>query len=210
MDSKFFHVLEKIIDFLVLNIAFLVCCIPVLTIGPAISALYYQVHKQLFGGRGYVRDYFTAFKNSFKTAFGAWIVTLLVGLFLCIDIRITGVMYASGEAMGSLWMVFLVLLVVLFTYQVFLFAYIARFDDGLKVSLGNAFKLMMGNPLSALGLMVMLVIFIVFTWLRMMFIFIMPGLYLVLAHSVLEACFRKNMTPEQLEHEDKLLEIENY
>lgn len=39
-DSKFFAVMSKIGDFIVLNILFVITCIPIITIGTSFCALY--------------------------------------------------------------------------------------------------------------------------------------------------------------------------
>ena len=40
LDSSVIAFLTTVADFMILNILFIICCVPVITIGPAISALY--------------------------------------------------------------------------------------------------------------------------------------------------------------------------
>lgn len=44
-DSPLMRALGVVWDLIVLNLLFLVCCIPVVTIGPAITALHYVTTK---------------------------------------------------------------------------------------------------------------------------------------------------------------------
>ena len=44
-DSPMMRALGVVWDLIVLNLLFLVCCIPVVTIGPAITALHYVTTK---------------------------------------------------------------------------------------------------------------------------------------------------------------------
>ena len=44
-DNPIFHFLSRIADIIFLNLLFLLCCIPIITIGPSISALYYCMLK---------------------------------------------------------------------------------------------------------------------------------------------------------------------
>lgn len=40
VNGKFFGALSKLADMVIINILFIICCIPVFTIGTAITALY--------------------------------------------------------------------------------------------------------------------------------------------------------------------------
>ena len=44
-DNPIFHFLSRIADIIFLNLLFLLCCIPIITVGPSISALYYCMLK---------------------------------------------------------------------------------------------------------------------------------------------------------------------
>ena len=44
-DNKFFSAVSKIGDFIVLNLLFIITCIPVITIGASCCALYYTIKK---------------------------------------------------------------------------------------------------------------------------------------------------------------------
>ena len=43
MDNKFFTFMSRVADLIILNILCIVCCIPIVTIGPYISAMFYFV-----------------------------------------------------------------------------------------------------------------------------------------------------------------------
>ena len=45
MDCKFLETFNKITDLVTLNILWLLCCIPIITIGASTSALYQDVYK---------------------------------------------------------------------------------------------------------------------------------------------------------------------
>ena len=40
-DNKFFSFMGRVADLMILNLLCIVCCIPVVTAGPAIAAMYY-------------------------------------------------------------------------------------------------------------------------------------------------------------------------
>ena len=64
--------LNKMADLILLNLIFLLCCIPVVTIGPAITALYAVSLRSVRYGDGYViQTFFRSFKQNFKQSFVA-------------------------------------------------------------------------------------------------------------------------------------------
>ena len=66
-DNPVMKVLSKIFDIGWLSILYLLFCIPVITIGPATTALYYTAIKVLRRERGYVwSEFFGCFKREFK------------------------------------------------------------------------------------------------------------------------------------------------
>ena len=66
LDSPFFKVMTKVADFIILNFLVLVFSIPVVTIGPALTAMYYVALKEARGEEGYIwRDFWKSFKANF-------------------------------------------------------------------------------------------------------------------------------------------------
>ena len=67
MENGFFGFMNRIGDIVFLNVVFLITCIPVVTIGNSLIALYCVSLKMAKGEEGYVvRGYFKAFKDNFK------------------------------------------------------------------------------------------------------------------------------------------------
>ena len=79
MDNPLFSILSKVCDMLFISIAFILICIPVITIGPACTALYYVVVKVIRRERGYVfREFFKSFRLNFKRR----IISVLMTIYL--------------------------------------------------------------------------------------------------------------------------------
>ena len=69
MDNKFFTFMNKVADLCILNIICLVCCIPIVTAGASITAMYYVTLKMVRNEEAYiVRSFFKSFKDNFKQA----------------------------------------------------------------------------------------------------------------------------------------------
>ena len=45
MDNKFFTVMGRVADLIMLNVVFLICCLPIVTIGASLTALHYVTLK---------------------------------------------------------------------------------------------------------------------------------------------------------------------
>ena len=67
-DSPMMRALGVVWDLIVLNLLFLVCCIPVVTIGPAITALHYVTTKMAGekDGTPVVGNFFKSFRANFR------------------------------------------------------------------------------------------------------------------------------------------------
>ena len=54
MDNKFFQVMSRLADIMILNAVCLICCLPVVTIGPSLTALYYMTLKMMRNEESYL------------------------------------------------------------------------------------------------------------------------------------------------------------
>ena len=85
-ESKFSQLLMKLCYACYLNLLWLLCSLPVFTIGASTTALYYASLKVVRGEESYVgRLFFRAFRENFRQATVLWLILLGVGLFLGAD-----------------------------------------------------------------------------------------------------------------------------
>ena len=79
MDNFFFRFMGKFFDAAVLSIVFTLCCIPVITIGPATTALYYATVKSVRRDRSYpIKEFFHSFKRDFRQSFIMELILIIV------------------------------------------------------------------------------------------------------------------------------------
>ena len=137
LDSPLMQALNKVADLMWLNILTLICCIPVITVGPALTALHYMALKMVRNEECYIaRDYFKSFKLNLRQGIVIWlielvIVSLLIGDFLILQ----NSEVAFGEPMRVILMVVAVLVLFLFT---FVYPVLAKFDNTVMRTLKNA------------------------------------------------------------------------
>ena len=151
--------INTLCNFIVLNLVFLITCLPVITIGTALSSLYYVTLREARGEYGYlVRPYLTEFRKNLKSGTAAFGILFLVGAVLLFNLAFW---YSFGSVVTSvlagLFIIALFLWLFVFTYT---FPLIARFENTTKQTLKNAFRLMMTNvkPTIALALIYITVI----------------------------------------------------
>lgn len=88
-EDNVIHIfLNKLGDIIVANLLFLVCCIPIITIGPALTALYHCMLRTVKGNNnGTTKTFFRAFKENFRQPLIVWLGLLAVGFILFLNIR---------------------------------------------------------------------------------------------------------------------------
>ena len=201
-DNKLFVALGKVVDCAILSVLWLVCCLPVITIGVSSTALYYTVHKSIRGNRGYTtKNFFHAFKDNFKPATLSWIVTLAVQIILAMDAYITWQVLQTGNNMGAFFHFFLILIAFSIGWVIYTFAYIARFENTVKITLKNAILMELRHLPWSLLIIILLLLAIFLTWLIPIFVFLMPACIVLIFDLILERIFRMYMSPEDLANE---------
>lgn len=79
-EGKILGLLNKSGEIIFLNMAFLLCCLPAVTLGPALASLYYATMKSIRRERGYpVREFFSSLRRTLKKGI---LLTLLAALWL--------------------------------------------------------------------------------------------------------------------------------
>ena len=85
-DSPFMAFLGKAAEFLIICLLCTLFCLPVITVGAAVTAKYY-VGMKLYRGEDvpFFRAYLKSFKDNFRQATIIWMIELLIGGFLAFD-----------------------------------------------------------------------------------------------------------------------------
>lgn len=165
MDSPLFRGLSKLADLMILNILFLICCIPIVTIGAALTAMSYVTLKMKDGEEGYVtRTFFRSFRQNFKQSTIIWLILLLAAVIMFLDFQIIGAMEGGMAAamkvllgMGSL--IWLMISLYVFPLQ-------SRFYNSIKATFQNAVLLAIANFPRTFGMMAVVIAAVVITLLN--------------------------------------------
>ena len=110
-DNPIMNAIGRIADFIILNVLWVICSIPIITIGASTTALYTVMLKIVKNEEGYIaRDFFKAFRENFKQSTAIWLVFLLLGIILIVDYsalvlmpeRVAGILRVLFLIMGVL------------------------------------------------------------------------------------------------------------
>ncbi len=139
-DNPVWRFVGKLGDLILLNILWIICSIPIFTIGASTTAVYYVTLKLVRDDDGYtIKSFFRSFKENFKQATALWLMFLVTGLVLLFDLRFAfRVLNGSSmmrtvftAAIGALTLIWLFM----FTYA---FPLQSRFYNPVKRTLFNA------------------------------------------------------------------------
>lgn len=137
LDSPFMVFLSNLTDVVILNVLFLVCCIPIITIGPAITAMHYVTLKMVREEDGYVvKSFFKAFRENFKQSLVAWLVFLVITMVFLLDYKILKTIGMKEN------MVFAIIIGAIYLFvclvMMYVFPLLSRFENTLKQTVKNA------------------------------------------------------------------------
>ena len=112
-DSKFSQLLLKLCYACYLNLLWLVCSLPIVTVGASTTALYYSCLKIVRDEDSHVGAcFFRSFRENFRQATALWLILLGLGLFLAGDGYIVYHLRQSAEgAMAVVWTLILAMVI---------------------------------------------------------------------------------------------------
>ena len=147
LDSPVMRFISRFCDIVVLNIVFLITCIPVFTIGAANTALYDVVFRMDTEREGkLLATYFRSFGENFRQSTLLWLVLLLFGIATYMNMIRFSVLGEHAFLLG--YCLFIMSMVVLLL-EVFLFSYgfplLSRFRNSTWQTARNALLLAIGN-----------------------------------------------------------------
>lgn len=137
-ESSFMQTIFYIGDLLMLNICFMICCIPIVTIGASVTALYAVTLNKLDESSVLTR-FFSAFVRNFKQSTLAWLGILAVLVFIAADFYLLTVVNIPG-GMFMLVLLGIATFLTLGTSS-YLFPLIGHFTNSLRKTFKNAFVL---------------------------------------------------------------------
>jgi len=144
IENPLFEFINTTVNFIALNLLFLITCLPVITAGPAIAALYQVLLKEARGENGYLcSNYLKYFKEMFLQGTATFIIYVAVLFFLTFSAVFWGSMNSIAAIAIAALLTFLSVIVI--ASMLYVFPLMARFRNNLKQTIKNAFIIALDN-----------------------------------------------------------------
>lgn len=161
LENPLIDYINTLVSFVALNFIFLLCCIPVITIAPALTAMYTVTLHEVKGENGYIiRTYCRQFGRNFGQPFVTGIclsVLLLIVGFAAVFWNEMGTAASSAAAV-----ILLAAAVVIYSAMMYAFPLMARYQNSWKQTVKNALYMAAGHPACTVILLAMDVVFFAF------------------------------------------------
>lgn len=160
------NLLKCAVNLIILNLLWVLCSLPIITMGPATVALYTSISALSRGEERMTPTFFKGLRRNFKQSLILWLITLFIGFMLYWSLYIV----SFWENTRSLALIFLT--IPCFIYLMILsyaFPLLAEFETSLPKLLANSILLSIGHfPRSTLmvviNLLPILIMFLMPSW----------------------------------------------
>lgn len=144
-DSKFFEGLGKITNIVILNLLFIISCLPIITIGASITALYYVAMQMVKGQETYiVKEFIKRFKENFKISTLVWCLILIIGGVLVVDLYMSTLI--SNKLISNILKLLFIMISIVYIFSViYVFPIISKFENTIKNTMINSILISIQN-----------------------------------------------------------------
>ena len=139
LNSPVIVFLTKVGELMILNVLTILLCLPLVTAGAALTALYYTTIRMVRDEETYIfKGYMKSFRENLKQSVIIWLIVLAVGCLLYYDFFV--LVQFPVSALRTAGLVILTLVTVCFTAMaVYVFPVLSRFENTVKNTMKNAF-----------------------------------------------------------------------
>ncbi len=167
-DSPLMNFLAKATDLVLLNLIYLLCCIPIITIGASTTALYASINKLQNDEGQPFKQFFITFKQDFKQSTIFFVLFVSLMAFIALDVYI--VMMVNFSFSVVFFAAFGLIAVLIFFTSCFFYPLVAMFENTLKSHVLNSLKLSLAKlPISILMAIISLVPLLILVFLPLSF-----------------------------------------
>jgi uncharacterized membrane protein YesL len=147
MNNKVFRKINSIFDFMLLNILWVLACIPIVTIFPATAAMFGVVRKKALKKEinGMCRLFFDLFKENFRVSFVLFTIWMGIVIFIYIDYIFLEIQTPLFQ-LGFKIVLFIGALLFL-AISMYIFPIMVHFDLNWRYVLRNSVFLALMNPI---------------------------------------------------------------
>ena len=188
IDSKLFSILSRVTDLIILSVLWILCSIPIVTVGVSTTALYYVTLKMARRDDVHVfRMFFRAIKDNFKQGISITCVLLILSAILFLDYRLLTAM--EGIVVQTVaWILFPVSLLFVMT-MFYVFPLQSQYINSVPQTIKNAFILAWGNiPFSILIVIINMIPVLLLLFAHDLFVRLLPILVFISPAGIAYLC----------------------
>ena len=155
-DNPVWRFIGKFFDVMILNILWVVCSIPIVTMGASTTAVYYVTLKLVRDEEGStIRSFFKSFKENFKQSTVIWLIMLAAGAIIGFDLYFFLMIQTKAAAFRTVMIALFGGFALIWLFiGMYVFPLQCRFYNPVKRTLFNAFFMSVRHILQTLGLLV--------------------------------------------------------
>lgn len=163
INHPFFNFINTLSAFIVLNILFIVTCLPVITIGAAITSLYSVMMPFTKDENDFLfKNYFKSFKSNFKESTIIWIILFIITSIILFNMSFW---YSIGSLISTIIFALMgLVMIVLFLCFLYVFPLIVRFSNDTGQTIKNAIFIGFSHLKSSLILALLNGLFVYLTY----------------------------------------------
>lgn len=193
LESRLYGFLEKIADLLLLNLLWLIMCLPIITIFPSTVAMFGVVRNWVAKkeGRGVCISFFSLLKKSLRQSIGISILWTAIGLFLVWD----SYLIQLGSSLFHQLLLIILLFVWLFyiSTTIYLFPVLAHIESNWKSQIRNSFTMVFVSPLLTFALLGITVISVSVIYVMPISIFIIVSTCAYIIYTLCNYIFQRQV-----------------
>lgn len=138
LDNPFVQFLARVGDLIIVNVLFLLCCLPVVTVGASLAAMQKVTQAMaLEEDNGIVKTFFRGFRENFRQATALWVMILVFAVSMLFNYLIVMGFTAGTVSLVLKW-VLVILAVLVLVLAVYMFPLLARYQNTIREHAVNA------------------------------------------------------------------------
>lgn len=139
IDSPIVRFLSTLADLMLLNLLWILCSFPIITIGASTTACYYVCFRMIRGEGTVIRDFFSSFRENFRQSTKLWLIVIVAAGFLYFDFIFLELVNIRGKEILRISLIFIAAIC---TFTVlYAFPLLAQFENSIKNTIRNALHL---------------------------------------------------------------------
>lgn len=166
VDGGLYRFMSRLLEIFLLNVMWLVCSIPIVTIGASTTAAYVIALKMAGNEEGYiVKPFWKAFRENLKRGIPLGLINLVAAYAMYLDFQIVHITKGTTHMFSLI--VFIVGVVLIITHFLYAYAIMARYENTVINTMRNSHEICIRYVLRTLLTLVLVAVEVfvfIFNW----------------------------------------------